>query len=109
MVVGAELTDNPTAGMTGYGRWSMCSASCIPFVRRAGHASEPTGDRYNKLTPCRILTRADKLRASQFPSLTERLGQDLDEQLPKRGGKRCRAVVFLDTFEDLAGGEQNEA
>ena len=44
-----------------------------------------------------------------YPTLTERLGEDLDEQLPKRQGKRCRAVVFLDTFEDLAGGESNEA
>ena len=44
-----------------------------------------------------------------YPTLTERLGEDLDEQLPKRQGKRCRAVVFLDTFEDLAGGEQNDA
>ena len=44
-----------------------------------------------------------------YPTLTGRLGEDLDKQLPKRNGKRCRAVVFLDTFEDVAGGEQNEA
>ena len=43
-----------------------------------------------------------------YPTLIRRLGEDLDEQLPKRDGKRCRAVVFLDTFEDVAGGEQNE-
>src|SRR5579864_3413418 len=44
-----------------------------------------------------------------YPTLTERLGEDLNEQLPKRDAKRCRAVIFLDTFEDLSGGEQNEA
>ena len=44
-----------------------------------------------------------------FLTLTRRLGADLDEQLPARRGKPCRAVVFLDTFEDLASGEQNEA
>ena len=44
-----------------------------------------------------------------YPTLAERLGEDLDEQLPKRTEKQCRGVVFLDTFEDLASGEQNEA
>jgi tetratricopeptide (TPR) repeat protein len=44
-----------------------------------------------------------------YPTLATRLGEDLDEQLPTRKGKRCRAVVFLDTFEDVSGGEQNEA
>ena len=44
-----------------------------------------------------------------YPELTARLGEDLDEQLPKRAGSRRRAVVFLDTFEDVSGGEQNEA
>ena len=44
-----------------------------------------------------------------YPTLAERLGEDLDEQLPKRAEKQCRGVVFLDTFEDLASGEQNEA
>jgi len=44
-----------------------------------------------------------------YPDLTKRLGEDLDEQLPKRATKRCRGVVFVDTFEDLAGGEQNDA
>lgn len=66
----------------------------------------------------RLLTQAgeeDYLRLSRmtaqeiYPTLVSRLAEDLDEQLPRRGGKRCRAVIFLDTFEDLAGGEQNEA
>ena len=66
----------------------------------------------------RLLTQAgqeDYLRLSRmtaqeiYPTLTSRLGEDLEEQLPKRNGKRCRAVVFLDTFEDVAGGEQNDA
>ncbi len=54
--------------------------------------------------------RLSRMTAQEiYPTLTKRLGEDLDEQLPKRAGKRCRVVVFLDTFEDLAGGEQNEA
>ena len=44
-----------------------------------------------------------------YPTLTKRIGEDLDEWLPKRGAKRCRGVIFLDTLEDLAGGEKNEA
>ena len=66
----------------------------------------------------RLLTQVgqeDYLRLSRmtaqeiYPTLTERLGEDLGTQLPERNGKRGRAVVFLDTFEDVAGGEQNEA
>ncbi len=44
-----------------------------------------------------------------YPTLIARLGDDLNEQLPTRNGERCRAVIFLDTFEGLASGEQNEA
>jgi tetratricopeptide (TPR) repeat protein len=54
--------------------------------------------------------RLSRMTAQEiYPTLTTRLGEDLNEQLPMRGSKRCRAVVFLDTFEDVAGGEQNEA
>ena len=58
----------------------------------------------------RLLSAAgndDYLRLSQmdaqeiYPLLAERLGQDLDEQLPARDGQSCRGVVFLDTFEAL--------
>ena len=44
-----------------------------------------------------------------FQTLTERLGADLNEQLPMQESRSCRAVVFLDTFEELAGGESNDA
>jgi tetratricopeptide (TPR) repeat protein len=44
-----------------------------------------------------------------YPLLAERLGQDLDEQLPMHHGKSCRAVVFLDTFEALRAGAQGPA
>lgn len=33
--------------------------------------------------------------------LAERLGADLDENLPPRPGKKCRGVVFYDTYESL--------
>lgn len=38
--------------------------------------------------------------------LAERLGTDLDENLPERPGKKCRGAVFYDTYESLwyAGG-----
>jgi tetratricopeptide (TPR) repeat protein len=57
----------------------------------------------------------DYLRLSQmdaqeiYPLLAERLGQDLDEQLAARGGKSCRGVVFLDTFEALHDAVQGAA
>ncbi len=44
-----------------------------------------------------------------YPTLAERLGEDLDVQLPPREGKSCRAVVFLDTFEALQIGAHGEA
>jgi hypothetical protein len=43
-----------------------------------------------------------------YPLLAERLGQDLDERLPQRSDRSCRAVVFLDTFEALRGSDFGE-
>ena len=40
-----------------------------------------------------------------YPTLTKRIGEDLDEWLPKRGAKRCRGVIFLDTLEVLPVGK----
>ena len=54
--------------------------------------------------------RLSRMTAQEiYPTLTQRLGEDLTERLPNRADKRCRGVVFLDTIEELAGGEQNEA
>lgn len=39
-----------------------------------------------------------------YPQLAKRLADDLTEHLPRRAGKACRAVVFLDTFEALKTG-----
>jgi tetratricopeptide (TPR) repeat protein len=44
-----------------------------------------------------------------YLTLSQRLGEDLEGHLPARTGKSCRGVLFLDTFEDLAVGEQNDA
>jgi hypothetical protein len=43
------------------------------------------------------------------PLLSNRLGSDLEEHLPRREGKSCKAVIFLDTFEALRIGTHSEA
>jgi hypothetical protein len=43
------------------------------------------------------------------PELIDRLCADLQENLPERKGKACRAVIFLDTYEALRIDIANEA
>ncbi|MFO0952099.1 MAG: tetratricopeptide repeat protein [Isosphaeraceae bacterium] len=70
----------------------------------------PLGEHLLKQAGQEDYLRLGRMTAQEiYPTLTRRLGEDLDEQLPPRPGKRCRAVVFLDTFEDVAGGEKNPA
>jgi len=44
-----------------------------------------------------------------YPQLASRLLQDLAEHLPPRGGKACRGILFLDTFEALRLGVLGQA
>ena len=44
-----------------------------------------------------------------LPLLAGKLGQDLEEKLPTRPGKSCRAVIFLDTFECVRVGVLGDA
>jgi tetratricopeptide (TPR) repeat protein len=48
-----------------------------------------------------LLALRDMTPQQIYPQLAQRLADDLDEHLPKREGKACRALVFLDTFEAL--------
>ncbi len=112
--------DEPLFGTAGllHGAWELLSqvaGSVIPGGNLAtwfaGKLSKPFWERFHttKLGEwiCTRVGEKEFLRLRQedtqriYPELPHRLLIDLKEYLPAQNGKKCRGVVFVDTFEAL--------